>query len=143
MLTSPILKSQVDRLWDMLWTGGLTNPMDAIEQLSFLLFMKRLDDEENQREAQARRRGQPYEPQLAPELRWSTWTKYQAADALQHVRDVVFPELRKLGPEGSSYRRYMSKAEFKINKPSLLINVCNVIDEINLSGQQQDVQGDL
>ena len=41
MLTDPKLKSQVDRLWDMLWTGGLTNPMDAIEQLSFLLFMKR------------------------------------------------------------------------------------------------------
>lgn len=143
MLTDPKLKSQVDRLWDMLWTGGLTNPMDAIEQLSFLIFMKRLDDEENQRERQAKRRGKPYEPQLDPELRWSTWTNYQAGSALQHVRDVVFPQLRRLGPVDSSYRRYMSKAEFKINKPSLLINVCNVIDEINLSGQQQDVQGDL
>jgi type I restriction enzyme M protein len=143
MLTDPKLKSQVDRLWDMLWTGGLTNPMDAIEQLSFLLFMKRLDDEENWREKQAGRRGQIYEAQLAPELRWSTWTKYQAADALQHVRDVVFPALRQFGPEDSSYRRYMAKAEFKLNKASLLINVCNVIDEINLSGQQQDAQGDL
>lgn len=143
MLTDPKLKSQIDRLWDMLWTGGLTNPMDAIEQLSFLLFLKSLDDEENRREAQARRRGQSYTPQLEPELRWGTWTKYQAREALEHVRDVVFPALREMGTEGSSYRRYMGTAEFKINKPSLLINVCSLIDQIGLSGQQQDVQGDL
>jgi type I restriction enzyme M protein len=143
MLTDPKLKSQVDKLWDMLWTGGLTNPMDAIEQLSFLIFLKRLDDEENRREAQARRRGQPYEPRLPADMRWGTWTKYQAADALKHVRDVLFPALREMGTEGSSYRRYMATAEFKINKPSLLINACNVIDQIGLSGQQQDVQGDL
>ena len=56
MLTDPILKSQIDKLWDMLWPGGLTNPMDAIEQLSFLLFLKRLDGKENRCESQAQRR---------------------------------------------------------------------------------------
>ena len=49
MLTDTKLRSQVDLLWDKLWTGGLTNPLDSIEQLSYLLFLKRLDDEENHR----------------------------------------------------------------------------------------------
>ncbi len=143
MLTDPKLKSQVDKLWDMLWTGGLTNPMDAIEQLSFLIFLKRLDDEENRRQKQAILRGATFVPQLPDEMRWGAWTHYQAAEALKHVRDVVFPALREMGPADSSYRRYMATAEFKINKPSLLINACSIIDQIGLSGQQQDVQGDL
>ena len=53
MLTDPKLKSDVDKLWDKLWTGGLSNPMDAIEQLSYLIFLKRLDDHENAAERQA------------------------------------------------------------------------------------------
>ena len=65
MLTDPNLKSQVDGLWNKLWSGGLSNPLDAIEQLSYLLFLKRLDDEENRREKQARRRGAAFE------ARWS------------------------------------------------------------------------
>jgi len=54
MLTDPKLKSQVDALWDKLWTGGLSNPLDAIEQFSYLLFMKRLDEEEDRREKRAK-----------------------------------------------------------------------------------------
>ena len=65
MLTDPKLKSDVDRLWDKLWTGGLSNPMDAIEQLSYLIFLKRLDDRENAAERQAMRRGETYAPRRA------------------------------------------------------------------------------
>ena len=57
MLTDPKLRSQVDALWDKLWAGGLSNPMDAIEQFSYLLFFKRTDDAENHREKQAQLRG--------------------------------------------------------------------------------------
>ena len=64
MLTDPKLRSQVDALWDKLWAGGLSNPMDAIEQFSYLLFFKRLDDAENRREKQAIRRNQVYEPKM-------------------------------------------------------------------------------
>jgi type I restriction enzyme M protein len=56
MLTDPKLRSQVDALWDKFWTGGLANPLDAIEQFSYLLFLKRLDDRENAAERQAKRR---------------------------------------------------------------------------------------
>ena len=143
MLTDPKLRSQVDQLWDKLWTGGLTNPMDAIEQFSYLLFMKRLDDEEQQAEKLARLRGKDFQPRVPAEMQWSTWTKMQAAEALKHVRTQVFPWLKEMGAEGSSFQRYMGNAEFKINKPSLLIEACKSIDQMNISAQNQDVQGDL
>ena len=62
MLTDPKLRSQVDALWDKFWTGGLSNPLDAIEQFSYLLFFKRLDDGENAAERQAKRKGTTYQP---------------------------------------------------------------------------------
>ena len=143
MLTDPKLRSQIDQLWDKLWTGGLSNPLDAIEQLSYLLFLKRLDDAENQRERQAQRRGEAYVPRVPPEMRWGQWTQMKADDALKHVKDVVFPWLRGIGSEGSSFERYMQNAEFKINKPSLLIEACKMIDQMQIAAHNQDVQGDL
>ncbi|MGB8644423.1 MAG: class I SAM-dependent DNA methyltransferase [Anaerolineae bacterium] len=143
MLTDPKLKSQVDALWDKLWTGGLTNPMDAIEQLSYLLFLKRLDEQEDAREKMARMAGRPYQPQLADDLRWKNWTHLKADDALRQVKDKVFPTLKTIGGEGSSFAQYMQNAEFKINKPALLIEACKAIDEMDISAQNQDVQGDL
>ena len=143
MLTDPKLRSQVDQLWNKLWTGGLTNPMDAIEQFSYLLFLKRMDDEENSREKQAIRRGEAFAPRVPPEMRWSHWSKMEAAKALKHVREVVFPWLKELGEQGSSFERYMGNAEFKINKPNLLIEACKSIDQMQVSSQNQDVQGDL
>jgi type I restriction enzyme M protein len=143
MLTDPKLRSQVDQLWDKLWTGGLSNPMDAIEQLSYLFFLKRLDDVENQRERQAQRRGELYLPRVPLEMRWGHWTHFEAQEALRHVREAVFPWFKEMGGEGSSFERYMQNAEFKINKPSLLIEACQAIDQMRLSAQNQDVQGDL
>ncbi len=143
MLTDPKLRSQVDQLWDKLWTGGLSNPLDAIEQLSYLFFLKRLDDVENQRERQAQRRGQLYLPSITTEMRWGHWTKFEAGKALAHVREVIFPWFKEMGEEGSSFARYMKNAEFKINKPSLLIEACQMIDQMQISAQNQDVQGDL
>ncbi len=74
MLTAVQLRSQVDQLWDKLWSGGLSNPLDAIEQFSYLLFLKRIDDEENARERQARLRGQTYQSRVPDNMRWGTWT---------------------------------------------------------------------
>ncbi len=143
MLTDPKLRSQVDQLWDKLWSGGLTNPLDAIEQLSYLLFLKRLDDQENARARQAQRRGTAYEPRVPADMRWSHWRHFKADDALEHVRAKVFPWLRAMGDKDSSFTRYMQGAEFKISKPSLLIEACNLIDQMQISVQNQDVQGDL
>lgn len=144
MLTDSNLRSKVDSLWNKLWTGGLVNPLDAIEQFSYLLFLKRLDDEEKNRQRNANLRGQEYQPFFSDEkLRWNYWTGLAAGEALKHVKEKVFPELKKVGGEGSSFDLQMENAEFKINKPALLIEACKAIDEMQISAQNQDVQGDL
>lgn len=143
MLTDSELRSKVDQIWDRLWSAGLSNPMDSIAQFSYLLFLKRLDDTETKREKQARRRGQAYKPQIPVELRWSEWVNKPAGDALKHVKEKVFPWLREVGEKESSFRRYMEGAEFKLSKPATLIEVCNLIDQMKISEQNQDVQGDL
>jgi len=143
MLTDPRLRSQVDQLWEKFWSGGLTNPLDAIEQFSYLLFLKQLDEAEQRRQRLATMRKQSYTARIPEPMRWDAWNKYQAGDMLKHVRDMVFPWFRTLGVSGSSFERYMQSAEFKINKPSLLVEAVNAIDAMRISAQNQDVQGDL
>ena len=144
MLTDPTLRSQIDALWDKLWTGGLSNPLDSIEQLSFLLFLKRLDEAEQDRERDVRLGRKKREPVFSdPKLRWSYWTNLKAEDALKHVKEKIFPFLKSLGGSGGSFAEQMANAEFKINKPSLLIEACKAIDAMQISAQNQDVQGDL
>ena len=159
MLTDSKLRSQVDTLWDKLWSGGLSNPLDAIEQLSYLLFLKRLDDEENHKEKLARLRGQTYESRIPEPMRWRHWIHFEGSSALKHLREQVFPWFRALGNnneekidyEGdlspqkteNSFELYMKNAELKINKSNLLIEACKLIDQMQIASQNQDVQGDL
>lgn len=148
MLTDSELRSQVDSLWDKLWSGGLSNPLDAIEQLSFLLFLKQIDEREEDAERAARQGGADFdrlfpETDEGQELRWSHWTKLPADEALRHVREKVFPFLKGVGVRAGSFGAHMENAEFKINKPSLLIEACRAIEAMDISGQNQDVQGDL
>jgi type I restriction enzyme M protein len=144
MLTENPLRSAVESLWVKLWSGGLTNPLDAIEQLSFLLFLKRLDEREQDAERAAKLRGKKFTP-IFPQanLRWSHWTQLPAVEALKHVREAVFPFIKTLGGAGGSFAAQMENAEFKINKPSLLIEACKAIEAMQISAQNQDVQGDL
>ena len=144
MLTDATLRSDVEALWYKLWTGGLPNPLDVIEQLSFLLFLKRLDEREEDAERAAKFRGKKFTPIFpSPDLRWSYWTQLTAAAALKQVREAVFPFVKTLGGAGGSFAAQMENAEFKINKPSLLIEACKAIDAMHISAQNQDVQGDL
>ena len=144
MIADTQLKNKVDALWDKLWSGGLSNPLDAIEQLSFLLFLKQLDEREEDAERAAKRRGQTHTPLFTKkELRWSYWSQFPADKALKTVREDVFPFLKNLGEKAGSFGTYMANAEFKISKPSLLIESCKAIDELKISQQNQDVQGDI
>ncbi len=144
MLTDTKLRSAVEALWDKLWSGGLANPLDAIEQLSFLLFLKRLDEREQDAERAAKLRGKNFTPVFPkPDLRWSYWTQLPAEKALKQVKEEVFPFVKTLGGAGGSFAEQMENAEFKINKPSLLIEACKAIDAMQISAQNQDVQGDL
>src|SRR5439155_10988456 len=144
MLTDSALRSKIDNLWDKLWSGGLANPLDAIEQISFLLFLKRLDEKEQDNERAARMRGATFKPIFPdPKLRWSYWTQLPAGEALAFVKEKVFPFIKTLGGEGGAFAEHMENAEFKVSKPSLLIEACKAIDEMQISAQNQDVQGDL
>jgi type I restriction enzyme M protein len=144
MLTDSTLRSAVEALWNKLWSGGLSNPLDAIEQLSFLLFLKRLDEREQDAERAAKLRGKQLTPIfLRPDLRWSHWTQLPADKALKQVKEEVFPFIKTLGGAGGSFAVQMENAEFKINKASLLIEACKAIDAMQISAQNQDVQGDL
>jgi type I restriction enzyme M protein len=128
LLTDPKLRSQGDALWDKLWAGELSNPMHAIEQFSYPLFFKRLDDAEDQRERQAKRRGTEYQPAMPEEMRWRYWIKLGAKEALKHVRGKVFPWFKGMDASGGSFERYMQNAKFKIRRASLLLEANNAID---------------
>lgn len=144
MLTDPQLRSKVDALWDKLWSGGLSNPLDAIEQLSFLLFLKRLDEKEQDNERAAKLRGIKYKRTFPDRtLRWSHWTQLPAGEALKFVKEKVFPFIKTLGGEGGAFATHMENAEFKISKPSVLIEACRALDDLQISAQNQDVQGDV
>lgn len=109
-----------------------------------MLFLKRIDDEEKQREQNARLHGQEFQPLFAgKELRWGYWMNLPAAEALRHVKEKVFPALKMIGSGESSFAIQMENAEFKINKANLLVEVCKAIDEMHISQYNHDVQGGL
>jgi type I restriction enzyme M protein len=145
MLTDPILKSKVDALWDKFWSGGIANPITAIEQMSYLIFLKRLEDMDNARVAAAKRKNETYRSLFSgsKECRWSYWSQLPGDQMLKHVRDTVFDFLRNLGSETSSFTQYMQDAVFIIPKASLLQEAVKIIDDMHISEQNIDVQGDL
>lgn len=155
MLNSPQLKSQVDSLWNRFWSGGISNPLTAIEQMSYLIFLKRLEDMDNARAAAAKRRKTDYKSLFSGRMdvggrkidkekcRWSYWSQLSGDEMLRHVRDVVFEFLRNLGSETSSFTQHMEDAMFSIPKASLLQEAVKIIDDMHISEQNIDVQGDL
>jgi type I restriction enzyme M protein len=164
MLTAAV-RSRVDQLWDRFWSGGIANPLTAIEQISYLLFMRRLDAYDEKRRGDAEFLQQEFHSAFAgkyetrvgkrgprEELRWSKWKHLPPEEMLEHVRDNVFPSIKALENGGAVFSRYMQDAVFIIPKASLLVEAVGIIDEIyaelererQQSGQPfQDVQGDL
>jgi len=145
MVTDPQLKSKVDALWDRFWSGGIANPLTAIEQMSYLIFLKRLEDMDNARAAAAKRKNESYRSIFHgnKECRWSYWSQLPGDQMLKHVRDKVFDFLRNLGSETSSFTQHMQDAVFAIPKASLLQEAVKIIDDMHISEQNIDVQGDL
>lgn len=141
MLNS-ILRSQVDRLWDSFWSGGISNPLTVVEQISYLLFIKRLDDRETLRERQANRMGKPFESHFPEEeLRWSNFRQLEAQKMYDLMFGKVFPFIKTLGNGDSAFTQFMKDAVFLIQKPSLLYEAVQLIDKINMD--DKDTKGDL
>lgn len=142
------LKNKVDRLWTTFWNNGISNPLTVIEQISYLLFLKRLDDEELLREKKARRLGRaPTGLRFGPDaqaLRWSQIAQMSdPAAMLEVVRDKAFPYIKALGGAAgeTSYARHMKDAVFMIASPALLETVVDQIGALPLA--DRDTQGDL
>ena len=140
------LKSKIDRIWDAFWSGGISNPLEVIEQITYLLFIRRLDDLQTLAEKQGRphrasrsrtRSSCPARPTCAgPASRTSS-------PAVMHtvVGEQVFPFLRQLGGDGSTYSDHMKDARFTIPTPALLSRVVDMLDDIPM--QDRDTNGDL
>lgn len=170
---NPELKSKIDQLWNKFWSGGISNPLTAIEQITYLLFMKRLDELDQKKQADADWTGDKYVSKFSgswipPEyrkqedakkyaiakqtLRWSEFKRMQAEDMLQHVQNKVFPFLKDMNGTESNFTHHMKNAVFIIPKPALLVEAVKTIDEIfeimerdsQEKGQAfQDIQGDV
>lgn len=170
---NPELKGKIDQLWQKFWSGGISNPLTAIEQITYLLFMKRLDELDLKRQADAEWTGEKYQSKfegswIPPEyrnqpnpknfaidkrtLRWSEFKHMQAEDMLQHVQGKVFLFLKDLNGAESNFTHHMKNAVFIIPKPALLVEAVKTIDDIfevmdkdsQEKGQAfQDIQGDV
>jgi len=139
------LKSKINLLWNKFWSGGISNPLNAIEQMSYLIFMKRLEDEDNSKEQNAKLLGEEF-TSLFPknDLKWSVWTQMPGDQMIDYVRDEVFPFLRKLnGGEKSIYSKYMKNASFAIPTASLLSEAVKIINDMHIKEQNRDAQGDI
>lgn len=137
------LKSKVDRVWDAFWSGGISNPLEVIEQITYLLFIRRLDDLETLEERKARlgAAGELRFGSDQQELRWSRFKNEEPAVMFATVGEKVFPFLRTLGGDGSTYGEHMKDARFTIPTPQLLSRVVDLLDEIPMN--DRDTNGDL
>lgn len=151
MLTGE-LKSQVDKVWDSFWSGGISNPLEIIEQITYLLFLRRLDDLQTLEENKSARLGKPLEKQFFPEgsdskgckyadMRWSRLKNMSPQDMFNVVNDHVFPFLRDIGGDGSTYSKQMQGARFTIPTPLLLTTAIELLDQIPM--EDRDTKGDL
>jgi type I restriction enzyme M protein len=146
------IKAKVDRIWDAFWSGGIANPLEVIEQITYLLFIRRLDDLHTATENRANRLGRGVESPVFPpgadesgapfeDLRWSRLKGSDPGTMFETVSERLFPFLRRLGGEGTTYSQHMRDARFTIPTPALLTRVVDMIDELPMEGR--DTKGDL
>ncbi|WP_027726317.1 type I restriction-modification system subunit M [Tuberibacillus calidus] len=145
MITGEI-KNKVDKIWETFWTGGITNPLTVIEQFTYLLFIKGLDEKETTKEKEAEVLSIPFEgifPKDKQHLRWHRFKQLGSPEEMYRVvSDEVFPFIKSLhGKDDSAYSKYMSDAMFLIPTPNMLAKIVDGIDHLPL--KDRDVQGDL
>ncbi len=138
-------KNKVDRIWEVFWTGGVTNPLSVIEQITYLLFIKGLDEADQKREKESLVLGLKHDsifPQDKPHLRWSVFKDLAAEKMYKVVADEVFPFIKGLhGDKESAYAKYMSDAIFIIPTPQMLEKVVTGLSALPMD--DRDSKGDL
>jgi len=151
------LRSKIDAVWNAFWAGGIANPIEVIEQITYLLFMRGLDQAELREENKANRLGRPMERRIFPQgkdgigedggvayedMRWSRLKNISdAATMFKLVSEHVFPFLRAMAEDGTAHATHMKGARFTIPTPALLVKVVDLIDKLPL--EDRDTKGDL
>ena len=140
------LRRKLDRITDILWAGGVTNPVTYIEQISFLIYLKLLDEEETNRALQVRLKAGVSArlfPGQAERFRWSKW-RFRSGNALRDfVRDEVFPYMASLVKDEPRVAEYFRDAVLEIVDPNVLKQVVDELDGIGFRGLGPDVKGDI
>lgn len=153
------LKNKIDSIWDAFAAGGLVNPLEVIEQITYLMFIHDLDDSDNLKAKESAMLGLPYKSIFSGEveigdrkidgsqLKWSIFRDYPAGKMYSIVQEWVFPFIKTLhSDKNSAYSKYMDDAIFKLPTPLLLDKVVTGLDEVyNMmnSMQASDVRGDV
>lgn len=151
MLTGE-LRSQIDAIWNAFWSGGISNPMEVLEQITYLLFIRRLDDAHTLEENKALILKKPMANRIFPEgldpkkrdyndLRWSRFKNFAPGEMFSVVGEHVFPFLRSMGGDGSTYSQHMKDARFTIPTAGLLAKVVDMLDHVPMD--DRDTKGDL
>jgi type I restriction enzyme M protein len=156
MITGNI-KSQIDQIWNAFWSGGISNPLEVIEQITYLLFLRRLDDLHTLEENKSARLKRPMERRVFPEgkdpkgrpyddLRWSRFKHFAPGDMYAVLGEHVFPFLRNElarnhGGDASTYAHHMKDARFTIPTPALLAKVVDLLDAVPM--EDRDTKGDV
>ncbi|MEP6933980.1 MAG: class I SAM-dependent DNA methyltransferase [Nitrospirota bacterium] len=146
------IRSQIDRIWDSFWSGGISNPLEVIEQITYLLFLRRLDDLQTLEENKSTRLKKQMERRVFPEgkdargrayddLRWSRFKHLAPAEMYTVVGEHVFPFLRTLGGDDSTYAHHMKDARFTIPTPALLAKVVDLLNAVPM--EDRDTKGDI
>lgn len=146
------LRRKLDRITDILWAGGVTNPVTYIEQISYLIYLKLLDEEESNRELRNRlitgkASGNGNDkflfPKQAERFRWSKWRFKSGTDLRDFLRDEVFPYMASLVKEEPAIAEYFRDAVLEIHDPNVLKQVVDEIDAIEFNKLGTDVKGDI
>ena len=151
MLTGEI-RGQIDQIWNAFWSGGIANPLEVIEQITYLLFLRRLDDLQTLEELKSEHTKKPIERRIFPlgkdakkfpfeQLRWSRFKNLEPRQMYEVVSEHVFPFLRTLGGDESTYTHHMKDARFTIPTPALLAKVVDLLDQVPM--EDRDTKGDL
>jgi type I restriction enzyme M protein len=139
------IRNQIDRIWDAVWSGGMSNPLEVVEQLTYLLFIKRLDELQDRALQRATLLKQPLEGNPLPigrdELRWKRIKHMHPNHAYDSVANQVFPFIRQMGGDNSTFAEHMKDARLTIPSPGLLAKVIDMLDEIPMD--DLDTKGDV
>jgi type I restriction enzyme M protein len=141
------IKSKIDKVWEAFWTGGLSNPLTVIEQMTYLLFIRKLDEEQKIKEAAAFELEQPIDAPIYLEkeypLRWSRFKDLESGEMFHLFiqPDGIFDFIRNMGNQQSVFSQSMRGATFMIPTPRLLAQVVDMVDKIQMDSR--DTKGDV